>query len=192
MTDWYIKAVPEDPARRRKLMIAAAIGVALVVVAGALLSSGTPESHVTEVAPTPYASLTPTTVFVHVAGSVNTPGVYELPADARVFDAIAAAGGITAKADGTSINLARIVLDGEQIIVVPRGSGQAPSLPGKLNINRATAAEFDTLPRVGPTLAERIVAFRDDNGPFASIDSLGDVPGIGDVTLDGFRDQLTL
>jgi competence protein ComEA len=62
----------------------------------------------------------------------------------------------------------------------------------KININRATAAEFDALPRIGPTIAERIVAFRNDNGPFGSVDELGNVPGIGDTTLAGIRDLLTL
>jgi competence protein ComEA len=96
------------------------------------------------------------------------------------------------KADGTSINLARIVQDGEQLVVSAAGSGTPGVSAGKLNINRAAAADFDTLPRIGPTLAERIVAYRDEHGPFASIDALGNVPGIGDATLAGFRDQLTL
>lgn len=192
MTDWYIKAAPEDPLRRRKLLIAAGIGVGLVVLVGAFLSAGTPESHVTELPASITDTATGSTVFVHVAGRVKTPGVYELPTDARVFDAIAAAGGMTDKADGTSVNLARIVLDGEQVVVSSKGASDSSPSSGKLNINRATAAEFDSLPRIGPTLADRIVSFRDENGPFATIDALGNVPGIGDVTLDGFRDQLTL
>ncbi|MEN9739757.1 MAG: hypothetical protein RLZ72_23 [Actinomycetota bacterium] len=192
MGDWYVKAIPDDPGRRRKLVIAAGAGVALVVIVGSLLSAGAPESHETTVSPTTTTVAPPvSTVFVHVAGEVAKPGVYELPVDSRVFDAIAAAGGLANTADGTSINLARLVQDGEQIVVGVAGATSAAST-GKLNINRATASDFDTLPRIGPTLAERIVAFRDDNGPFASIDDLGNVPGIGDVTLAGFRDQLTL
>jgi competence protein ComEA len=192
MGDWYVKAIPDDPGRRRKLVIAAGAGVALVVIVGSLLSAGAPESHETTVSSTTTAVAPPvSTVFVHVAGEVAKPGVYELPVDSRVFDAIAAAGGLANTADGTSINLARLVQDGEQIVVGIAGATSAAST-GKLNINRATASDFDTLPRIGPTLAERIVAFRDDNGPFASIDDLGNVPGIGDVTLAGFRDQLTL
>lgn len=191
MGDWYIKELPADPNRRRKLFIAAGVGVAAVVLVGAFMSAGTPESHETTVvaSPGPAAS---STVFVHVAGYVTTPGVYELPSTARVFDAIAAAGGLTPKADGTSVNLARLVQDGEQIVVGKAGGTVSATATGKLNINRATASDFDTLPRIGPTLAERIVAFRDENGPFASIDALGNVPGIGDVTLAGFRDQITL
>ena len=193
MGDWYVRAVSDDPDRRRKLFIAAGIGVGVVVVAGAFLSAGTPESHVVEATPPPVELAVPTgTVFVHVAGLVAQPGVYELSLDSRVFDAIAAAGGVTDKADGASINLARIVQDGEQIIVTPAGTSVTAVAAGKLNINRATASDFDLLPRIGPTLAERIVAYREKNGPFPSIDALGNVPGIGDVTLAGFRDQLTL
>jgi competence protein ComEA len=99
---------------------------------------------------------------------------------------------VTDAADGSSINLARIVQDGEQIVVTPAGTSVTAVAAGKLNINRATVSDFDLLPRIGPTLAERIVAYREENGPFASIDALGNVPGIGDVTLAGFRDQLTL
>lgn len=191
MGDWYIKELPADPHRRRKLFIAAGVGVAAVVLVGAFISAGTPESHETTVVASPGA-VTTSTVFVHVAGNVSTPGVYELASDARVFDAIAAAGGLTDAADSTSINLARLVQDGEQIVVGQVGGTPSATSTGKLNINRATASDFDTLPRIGPTLAERIVSYRDENGPFASIDALGNVPGIGDVTLAGFRDQITL
>ena len=195
MTDWYLKAIPDDPGKRRKTLIAAGVGVGFVVLVGAFLSAGTPESHVTEVTPPArdsVATASEGTVFVHVAGLVTTPGVYEVARDSRVFDAIAAAGGMTDAADVTSINLARIVQDGEQIVVTPVGATGSAGPTGKLNINRAEAKDFDSLPRIGPTLAERIVDYRDEHGPFASIDALGNVPGIGDVTLAGFRDQLTL
>lgn len=193
MGDWYVKPVVEDPTRRKKLVFAAAGGVAVVVLIGAFMSSGTPDSHTESVSASPREIAPPSsTVFVHVAGLVAQPGVYELPVDSRVFDAIAAAGGLTDKADGTSINLARAVQDGEQIVVGEAGASTAASTGGKLNINRADASDFDTLPRIGPTLADRIVAYRDEHGPFPSIDALGNVPGIGDVTLAGFRDQLTL
>lgn len=108
-----MKAVPEDSGRRKKLFIAAGAGVAAVLVLGAFMSAGTPAEHVVELTPPPGESLSVGgTVFVHVAGLVGKPGVYELPADSRVFDAIAAAGGMEDTADGTSINLARIVQDG--------------------------------------------------------------------------------
>lgn len=192
MSDWYVKAVPADPNRRRALIVAAGLGVAVVVIAGSLLSAGAPESHVTDVAADITVEQRSATIFVHVAGRVVTPGIYELPVDSRVFDAIAAAGGLTDNADGTSVNLARTVEDGEQIVVTEAGQTGAGVTGGKLNINRATVADFDRLPRIGPTLAERIVAYRDENGPFATLDELGNVPGIGELTLAGFRDQITL
>jgi competence protein ComEA len=109
-----------------------------------------------------------------------------------VFDAVAAAGGLSAKANPASVNLARIVEDGEQIIVSDSQGVVPAGTIAKVNIYRATATEFDSLPRIGPTIAERIIDFRDKNGPFGSIDELGNVPGIGDTTLAGIRDQLTL
>ena len=194
VTDWYTAIVPEDPARRKKLIIAASIGVGFVAVAGALLSSGaesTPDAAA-QAGTTVINEPSSQTVFVQVAGEVNKPGVYELPASSRVFDAVAAAGGLSVKANPASVNLARIVEDGEQIIVSDSQGAVPVGTIAKVNINRATATEFDSLPRIGPTIAARIVDFRDKNGPFGSIDELGNVPGIGDTTLAGIRDQLTL
>ena len=194
MTDWYTAIVPEDPARRKKLVIAASVGVGFVAIAGALLSSDAGAAPDASVQPdtSVMTDLSDQTVFVQVAGEVKKPGVYELPYDSRVFDAIAAAGGLSVKANPASVNLARIVEDGEQIIVSDSQGVVPAGTIAKVNINRATATEFDSLPRIGPTIAERIVDFRDKNGPFGSIDELGNVPGIGDTTLAGIRDQLTL
>ena len=174
-------------------MIAAGGGVGCVAILGALLSTGGVDAQqVSSTAAETIIDESTGSVFVQVAGEVLKPGVYELPADSRVFDAIAAAGGLSENANAASVNLARPVDDGEQIIV-SNTLGEVPSgSVVKININRATAAEFDALPRIGPTSAERIVAFRDDNGPFGSVDELGNVPGIGDTTLAGIRDLLTL
>lgn len=194
MTDWYTAIVPEDPARRKKLVIAASVGVGFVAIAGALLSSEAGAAPDASVQPdaSVMTDLSDQTVFVQVAGEVKKPGVYELPYDSRVFDAVAAAGGLSDDANPASVNLARIVEDGEQIVVSDSQGGVPAGTIAKININRASATEFDSLPRIGPTIAERIVAFRDANGPFGSIDELGNVPGIGDTTLAGIRDQLTL
>jgi competence protein ComEA len=194
VTDWYTAIVPEDPARRKKLVIAASVGVGFVAIAGALLSSDAGAAPDASVQPdtSVMTDLSDQTVFVQVAGEVKKPGVYELPYDSRVFDAVAAAGGLSVKANPASVNLARIVEDGEQIIVSDSQGVVPAGTIAKVNINRATATEFDSLPRIGPTIAERIVDFRDKNGPFGSIDELGNVPGIGDTTLAGIRDQLTL
>jgi len=199
MVEWFVKAVPENPTSRRKLLISAGAGVAAVAVIGALWSNATSGSGDVAVESNTDARVntqTATTLFVQVVGAVAKPGVYEVPMDSRVMDAVALAGGLSRNADPASLNLARIVQDGEQIVVGAAGDARSRStgnpLSDKVNINTATAEDFDTLPRIGVTLAERIVAFRDAHGPFAGVESLLEVPGIGDLTLAGMRDKITL
>jgi competence protein ComEA len=202
MVEWFVAAVPENPVSRRKLLIAAGAGVAAVALIGSLWSNATSGSGETAVAPSAEGvvaegALTEGatgTLFVQVVGAVVSPGVYELPPDSRVMDAVALAGGLTAKADPASINLARIVQDGEQLVIGTTGGSPSSrsAQPSAININNATIDDFDELPRIGPTLAERIVAYRDANGPFSAIEDLLDVPGIGDLTLAGMRDKITL
>jgi competence protein ComEA len=124
----------------------------------------------------PSATVVVNNVVVHVAGAVNHPGLVTLNAGSRVADAIDLAGGMVLSADPASINLARPVIDGEQIYVPV--VGEAPS-SRKVNLNRADASELDALPGIGPVLAERIVADREANGPFASVDDLARVSGVG-------------
>lgn len=143
-------------------------------------------------------------LYVHVLGAVERPGLYVLALDARVVDAVAAAGGSTDQADLAGVNLARVVTDGEQIVVpvvgaappvAPSGSagpgdggtGNATS-DGVIDLNTADQAALETLPRIGPALAERIVAWREENGRFRSVDDLLAVPGIGEKLLEGIRD----
>ena len=199
MAEWYVKALPEHPVTRRKLMLAAGAGVALVALAGALwsnASSGGGEVVATD--PGISVSAPPIAVVVQVVGAVKKPGVYQLNNGARVMDAVDAAGGLASNAKPASLNLARLVQDGEQVVVGRTGRGGASSTgtsnaaTDHVNINTGSAADFETLPRIGTTLAERIVAYRDAHGPFAQIESLMDVPGIGQVTFDGMRDSLTL
>jgi competence protein ComEA len=199
MVEWFVKAVPDNPTSRRKLLISAGAGVAAVAVIGALWSNATSGSGDVAVESNTDARVntqTATTLFVQVVGAVAKPGVYEVPMDSRVMDAVALAGGLSQNADPASLNLARIVQDGEQIVVGAAGDVRSRStgnpLSDKVNINTATAEDFDTLPRIGVTLAERIVAFRDAHGPFAGVESLLEVPGIGDLTLAGMRDKITL
>jgi competence protein ComEA len=131
---------------------------------------------------------------VHVSGPVARPGIVVLPADSRVADAVAAAGGALGSADLQLLNLAAPVADGEQVIV-PRSGGAGPSATarpaadeGQVNLNEADVTELEELPGVGPVLAERIVAHREANGPFGSIEDLLDVPGIGEGRLGTLRD----
>lgn len=202
MVEWFVKAVPENPVSRRKLLIAAGAGVAAVALIGSLWSNATSGAGETVVA-TPTegvsseglpAGAATGMLFVQVVGAVENPGVYELPPDSRVMDAVALAGGLTAKADPSSVNLARLIQDGEQLVIGTSGgpTSSRNATPAKININNATIEDFDDLPRIGATLAERIVAYRDTNGPFSAIEELLDVPGIGDLTLAGMRDKITL
>jgi len=151
----------------------------------------------------------PSAVIVHVLGAVETPGIVEVRPGDRVVDAVAAAGGTTDDADLTGVNLARILLDGEQLRVprvgevsVPPADGAAANggsaasesgaAPDVVNINTADTAALETLPGVGPALASSIIAWRDENGAFRAVDELLAVSGIGEKTLDGFRDQVTV
>jgi competence protein ComEA len=134
------------------------------------------------------------TIYVHILGQVVHPGLYALRDGDRGVDIVAAAGGFTETADPAGINLARFLSDGEQIVVPAVGEVVASTggaAGGLISLNAADAAELDTLPRIGPALAQRIIAWREKNGPFASVDDLLDVPGIGDAILEGLRDLVT-
>lgn len=145
------------------------------------------------VPPGPAGTAAAAVVVVHVAGMVAAPGVYALPEGARVADAIDAAGGAAPGADLTAVNLARRIVDGEQIAIgvagAPAGggpdaaSGDVPAAGAAVDLNTADAAALDALPGVGPVLAQRILDWRRDNGRFASVEQLGEVPGIGPATL---------
>jgi competence protein ComEA len=144
---------------------------------------------------------TPAALVVSVVGRVHHPGLVTLGPGARVADALAAAGGLLPDADAASVNLAALVTDGQQIAVgVPGapgdGGGQATSagagVGAPLDLNRATAADLDGLPGIGPVLAQRIVDYRLQQGPFTSIDQLDDVPGIGPALFAQLRKRVTV
>jgi competence protein ComEA len=162
---------------------------------------------------TPAADTDPTeastgAVVVHVAGRVRHPGVVELPAGSRVVDAIEAAGGARPGAHLGRLNLARPLVDGEQVAVGVRGAVAAPPVPagatatvvpgategatGLVNINTASQAELEELPGVGPVTATSIIEWRTENGGFGTVDELIDVSGIGEVTLGELRDLVTV
>lgn len=145
-------------------------------------------------------------VVVHVVGQVRRPGVVRLPPGARVLDAVRAAGGPTTRADLARLNLARVLLDGEQV-QVPRPGEQIPAAPAVggpappggatpagalVNLNTADRSALDTLPGVGPVLAQRILDWRTQHARFSSIDELGEVSGIGDKLLAQLAPKVTL
>lgn len=164
----------------------------------------------------PVASTTtagPVELVVQSAGAVSSPGVYRLAPGARVDDLVAASGGLVADADVDRVNLAAPVGDGERVwfprkgdeeppvVVAGGGGGSAPSPAGEpgpdappavVNLNTATAAELDTLPGVGPSTASAILAHREEHGPFAAVDDLLDVRGIGDAKLEQIRPLATV
>lgn len=149
----------------------------------------------------------PTTVFVHVTGCVKNPGLYELAEGARVKEAIDAAGGFGDTAATDSINLARVLTDGEQIVVTdkaaqtnaqPSGdaaasaSSTSSAAPGKISINTATKEELMELDGVGEVTAEKIIAYREENGGFQKIEDLMNVSGIGEKRFDAVKDSIVL
>lgn len=160
----------------------------------------------------PSATTAPAVLVVDVAGAVVQPGVYSLPAGSRTQAAILAAGGAAPEADLAALNLAAPLTDGQQVYVSvvgappriasppgPSPPGPAPpagaagsAAAGPVDINRATAAQLDELPGIGPATAQAIVEHREANGPFASVDQLEDVRGIGPAKLDAIRDLVTL
>ncbi|WDM43036.1 ComEA family DNA-binding protein [Microbacterium luteolum] len=190
---------PPAPRRRLRLSIGAGVVLALVVLSaavgfGILRGQAAPVDSL----PLSEAGATPGPtgeLYVHVLGAVARPGLYVLDLDARLVDAVAAAGGTTDDADLTAVNLARVLADGEQIIVPTVGAtadASGATAPGddRIDLNTADQAALETLPRIGPALAERIITWRDENGRFASVDDLLAVPGIGEKLLAGIREAV--
>ena len=134
-------------------------------------------------------------VYVHVAGAVRRPGLYRVRGGARVAAALELAGGPTRKADLTGTNLAARVEDGQQVVVPVRGAAPAPVVApsaagapaGPLSLANATQAQLEELDGIGPTLAARILEYRDAQGGFRSVVELGEVDGIGEVRLEALR-----
>jgi len=153
------------------------------------------------VAALPQASETPAArMWVHVVGAVKHPGVYRFAEGARVFDAVRAAGGFVRGADRAAVNLARKLVDGEQVVVPKRGEAPPAAATGggsagqgaKVNINSAGARELEALPGIGQVLAERIVAYREQHGQFRSVRDLMKVSGIGPKKFESIEPYVTV
>ncbi len=179
--------------------VLAIVVLAVLVVAGlVLLWNSRPEPVALTINPpvptvTPEPTPTPAPLLVYVTGAVNMPEqTIELPAGSRVQDALDVAGGITENADMTRVNIAGIVRDGDHVHVFAAGEGDAPlteaDLPtpsggGLVYVNTATLEELDTLPGIGPAIAQRIIDYRGEFGPFADLESMTEVSGIGPATI---------
>ena len=190
-----------------------ALYVLLGVMAGFVLAgvlvfvSRAPAGNAITLQPAP----TDAPIAVHVIGAVPRPGLYEFPEGTRIQDAIDAAGGLLAEADSASLNLAALLEDGQQLNI-PYALGSEPvlnattlELPSSatstpaanpnidlIDINTATLEEFDSLPGIGPTTAQKIVDYRDANGPFAAIEDIMNVSGIGPSTFEDIKDLITV
>jgi competence protein ComEA len=188
--------MPELSLDRRRVAVVAVVVVIVLVLAGRVLqrpdgSSVPPPVRVAASA----AAAKPTKLFVHVVGAVRRPGLYRVADGARVADAVARAGGPTAKAQLELVNLAARIADGEQVVVPRRGAaatagsagGAAPAPGGPVHLNSATLEQLDALPGVGPVTAQKILDYRQQHGGFGSVDELDAVSGIGPARLADLR-----
>jgi competence protein ComEA len=211
-TDWRDRfgAVCDALGVSRPAALLALAGIVLVVAVGGVAMIRRDAAPVEATLPftRPAEAVTttidpePDEIVVHVAGSVAAPGVHRLPVDARVIDAVDAAGGTTPAADLARLNLAAPLVDGQQVYVVAIGEDPPPPVAGPqpggdqasalVDINRASAVELEALPGIGPALAAAIVGHRDEHGPFVAVESLLDVSGIGEAKLAGLRDFATV
>jgi competence protein ComEA len=180
--------------QKRGLAIIAGLVVAITAL---FVMRGSSQEVIAAPAPLEIESISMQTLMVDVAGAVVNPGVYSLPLNARVVEAIKAAGGLKKGADTSDINQARILKDGEQIYVYPaalsgNGGVNRPAIRknGPIMINRATVKDFESLDGIGPVLANRIITYRKSNGPFTAIEDLLKVPGIGQSKFAQFKEKL--
>ena len=195
-----LAALASTPTANRRLFLfvfvfAMTIGAILISLNSAKPYESTSESVTIE---EPSSSIEEPSVFVHVVGEVEKPGIYIVATRARVFDAIIAAGGFTKSADQSTVNLAREVSDGEQVVVMAAGAqsgsatAQTSAQAALISLNRASQLELEALPGVGPTLAGRMIDWRTANGGFKKKEDLLKVSGIGNKMFDGMKDLVTL
>jgi competence protein ComEA len=189
------------PVSRRHALVVAAVLLALLALAGRTLggAGGATAQPAASLVPERSQSVAAQRVTVHVAGAVRRPGLYRLAEGKRVADAVARAGGATAKADTAAINLAAPLADGIQVLVPSRvvvaagssaaGSSEAGSAAaGPVSLSSATVEQLDALPGVGPVTAQKIVDYRAEHGGFRSVDDLDAIPGIGPARIEQLRD----
>jgi competence protein ComEA len=188
-----VGAIAGGESVNKRLVLVVALGVAAVVAILVSLNSAKPVPAANLVSSEPMPVVLPD-FYVHVVGEVQKPGIYDLPSDSRVFEAIFAAGGFTDKADQGSINLARAIGDGEQIVVLAKGQVVSATVQGKIaiSLNTASQSQLEELPGVGPTLAARIIDWRLANGGFKKIEDLRNVSGIGNKLFLQIKPRATL
>lgn len=137
-------------------------------------------------------------IYVDISGQVKKPGVYKVISGTRLFDVIEMAGGLTQKADKDGFNQAEVVSDGQKIIIPAKGEVDVPAAisgsaaSGLININTADSAALQEIPGVGPATADKIIAYRNENGSFGSKEDIKNVSGIGDKTYEKMKDKITI
>jgi competence protein ComEA len=186
--------MPELSVPRTHALVGAAALLVFLVIAGRFLldagAASSSEAAGVTLGAEPIRAAPAPPVVVHVVGAVPQPGLYRLARGKRVADALARAGGATARADLALINLAALVSDGQQIVVPARASpGSTAPVPGEaaagpVHLNSATIEQLDALPGVGPVTAQKIVDYREKHGAFSSVRELDAIPGIGPARLE--------
>jgi competence protein ComEA len=160
-----------------------------LILAGILwVIASQPRGTPVELLPLP----TPEPIVVQVMGAVARPGVYDMPQDSRVRDVVQMAGGLLSDADKGKINLAAKLEDGDQIMIPTQTADSGGGTQELVDINKASADELDRLPGIGPTTAQKIVEYRQQHGPYARIEDLMQVAGIGPLTFEDIKDLITV
>lgn len=189
---------------RQQILVWSAVGLVILMIGGSYLRShlSSPASEKAfTVATLGLKQEGPAVLKIHIVGAVARPGLYELKPGSRAADAIDAAGGATAAADLSQVNLAAKLADGQQLVVPEAGAAAAapagrdsaaPGAAGPVSINSATADQLTQLDGVGPKTAQKIIDYREAHGGFKNIEELMEVPGIGPAKFEQIKNQVTL
>jgi competence protein ComEA len=182
------------PESSRSTIVVWALAAVLAVVAGARYFGRHDEARPAPVRLAPERGRDEARIYVHVVGAVRRPGLMTMSAGSRVADALERAGGPGSRADLTAVNLAARLADGQQIVIPRAGAGGSPAsgaVPG-IHLSTATVEQLDGVDGIGPTLAQRIIEYRDAHGGFRSLAELAQVDGIGEKRLATLREALQL
>lgn len=192
MLQWIKTLYAEFSPRALKATITLLAVVGFVVYVSASSTGSSKEVVVTKTAET--TQLETAKIFVHIAGYVKKPGIYQLDSGSRVFDLVLLAGGFTKQANQASVNLARALTDGEQVVIGNQSKTTATgtNATGLISLNQSSASQLENLPGVGPALAGRIVDWREANGGYKTKEDLLNVSGIGEKMFAAVKDLVTL